>query len=405
MTSNSVTCSAFTICARNYFAQALLLRESFMRQHPDHAFYVVLMDRVDAEFAAGYPDVRILWVEEINLPHFSAHSLRFDIIEFSTNVKAHCLLTFLEQHQRVLYLDPDTYLFNDLNPVYDELERSNIVVTPATTTPVRDGHRPDDIEFLRVGVFNLGFIGVAATDESRRFLRWWSDRCLAEGFHETQSGLFVDQKWVNLAPCYFQGVCILKDPGVNMAPWNLHERQLSHIEGTYWVNGEVPLRLFHFSSFDPNHPQTIAKRQTRFVEGERRDLTQLLDGYARELLAADYAGFSQLEYSFDYFPGGEYISPTLRRLYANPVYAFPLTEDPAAPGSALMKFARARGLVGPKVGKAKRVTAGDVSRYSLQIKVLGTMFKLLLKLFGPNRYFILMRYLAHASSIRNQPPL
>jgi hypothetical protein len=289
--------------------------------------------------------------------------------------------------------------------VYEALAGSAIVVTPASTTPILDGHRPDDIEFLRVGIFNLGFAGVARCDEARRFLRWWSDRCLSDGFHETQSGVFVDQKWVNLAPCYFDGCRILKDPGVNMAQWNLHERVLSVVDGRYIVNGASPLRLFHFSSFDPHRPQAIANRQTRIAEGTRPDLTALMNDYAAELLAAGFDEFRALDYTFDYFPSGEYISPTLRRLYANPAYGFPLDEDPAQPTSALIRFARAKRLVGPKIGKATRVTAGDMSRHGFQIRVLSWGFKLALRVLGPNRYFVLMRYLAHASSIRNQPPL
>jgi hypothetical protein len=397
--------AALTICARNYFAQALLLHKSLRKHHPEADFHVVLVDRRDDAFAARFPDVSITWVEDTGLPNFAAHALRFDVIELSTNVKPHCLNLLLDRYETALYLDPDTYLFDALTPVYEALADSAIVVTPASTTPILDGHRPDDIEFLRVGIFNLGFAGVSRCDEARRFLRWWSDRCLSDGFHETQSGVFVDQKWVNLAPCYFDGCRILKDPGVNMAQWNLHERVLSVVDGRYIVNGASPLRLFHFSSFDPHRPQAIANRQTRIAEGTRPDLTALMNDYAAELLAAGFDQFRARDYTFDYFPSGEYISPTLRRLYANPAYGFPLEEDPAQPTSALIRFARAKRLVGPKIGKATRVTAGDMSRHGFQIRVLSWGFKLALRVLGPNRYFVLMRYLAHASSIRNQPPL
>jgi hypothetical protein len=397
--------AAFTICARNYFAQALLLHKSFKRHHPEADFHVVLVDRRDEAFAARFPDVRITWVEDIGLPNFAAHALRFDVIELSTNVKPHCLALLLDCYETAMYLDPDMYVFEPLDSVYEALADSAIVVTPASTTPILDGHRPDDIEFLRVGIFNLGFCAVSRRDEARRFVRWWSDRCLSDGFHETQSGVFVDQKWVNLAPCYFEGCRILKDPGVNMAQWNLHERVLSVVDGRYRVNGATRLRLFHFSSFDPHRPQTIARRQGRFPEGSRPDLKQLLDDYAADLLAAGFDECSLLEYGYDYFPSGEYVSPTLRRLYANKAYGFALDEDPFLPDSALVRFARSKRLMGPRVGKAQRVTAGDMTRHGLEIRLLSYAFRLALWVLGPNRYFVLMRYLAHASSIRNQPPL
>ena len=71
-----------------------------------------------------------------------------------------------------MYIDPDMVVFDRLDPVHEALQDHAIVVTPASMTPVLDGHRPDDIEFLRVGVFNLGFVAVSRTDEARRFLRW-----------------------------------------------------------------------------------------------------------------------------------------------------------------------------------------------------------------------------------------
>jgi hypothetical protein len=397
--------AALTICARNYFAQALLLHRSFTEHHPEADFHIVLVDRRDDAFAARFPELSITWVEDVGLPHFAAHAMRFDVIELSTNVKAHCLSRLLDHYATAMYIDPDMVVFEALAPVYDALAGNAIVVTPASTTPILDGHRPDDIEFLRVGVFNLGFIAVSRVDEARRFLRWWSDRCLSDGFHETQSGVFVDQKWVNLAPCYFEGCCILKDPGINMAQWNLHERSLSMVDGRYRVNGSTPLRLYHFSSFDPHQPLTIAKRQSRFPAGARADLAELLEHYAADLLAAGYDDFSRLEYGFDWLPSGEYISPTLRRIYANPGYGFSLDEDPFQPSSALMRLARSKRLVGPKISKAARMTAGDLSRHGLQVRILTFGFKLALRVLGPNRYFLLMRYLAHASSIRNQPPL
>lgn len=398
--------AAFTICARNYFAQAAVLHDSFKRHHAETDFHLVLIDRRDDAFAARYPNIRITWAEDLQLPSFAAHSMRFDVIELSTNIKPHCLHLLLRNYRKALYLDPDTCLFDRLDTLYDALDEASIIVSPASMSPIEDQHQPDDIEFMRVGVFNLGFVGVSSCDEGRAFAQWWSRRCLSDGFHETQSGLFVDQKWVNLAPCYFPATRILRDPGVNMAPWNLHERALSPAgDGRYLVNGGGSLKFFHFSSFDPMRPQSIARRQTRFVEGSRTDLTDLLTSYAKRVLEAGFESHSNFEYTYDRTPAGDYVSPTLRRMYANRAYGFDYDEDPWQPDSKLMRFARKRRLIGPSVGKAKRVTAGDVSSYRRQARIISCAFRLALKIFGPNRYFVLMRYLAFASSIRNQPPI
>ena len=382
-----------------------MLVGSLSVHHPEMDVHVILVDRKDPSFESSNPDIRIVWAEDLGLPNFAAHSLRFDVIELSTNIKPYCLQLLLGRYEKVLYLDPDTFLFDRLDSVFDELTTASLVVTPASMTPILDGHRPDDIEFLRVGVFNLGFAGVSRCEEGLAFVKWWGARCLSDGFHETQSGVFVDQKWVNLAPCYFANARILRDPGLNMAPWNVHERVLSQVDGHWVVNGADRLKFFHFSSFDPHHPQIIAKRQTRFAEGERQDLAPILEAYGKGVLAEGFDAMSKLEYTYDHTPEGLYISPTLRRIYANPGYKFPLNENPWSRDSALMRLAYGKRLIGPKITKAKRLTANDMSAFSRPIQLLAYMFRLALRVLGPNRYFTLMRYLAHASSIRQQPPL
>ena len=52
------------------------------------------------------------------------------------------------------------------------------------------------------GVFNLGFVGVRNCSEGRRFARWWAQRLLKYCHDDLPAGLFTDQKWVNLAPCF-----------------------------------------------------------------------------------------------------------------------------------------------------------------------------------------------------------
>lgn len=397
--------AVLTICAKNYIAQAKVLVASVRALHPGLDVRVVVVDERDDAFAAEHTDLDLIWVEDLDVPNFRHCCVRFDVIELSTNIKAHALMRQLQTHDRVVYLDPDACVYAGLDPVFDALGAAPIVLTPASMSPIHDGHRPDDLESLRVGAFNLGFIGVNASTQARAFLQWWSQRCLSEGFHDTPSGVFLDQKWVDLVPCYFPDAQILRDPGLNMASWNLHERRLAPSPGGWTVNGQGPLRFFHFSSFDPHAPRRIARRQTRFKEGARPDLDVLLDDYAHRLLAAGHDRWSAVEYSYDRFETGDYISPMVRRIYANPAYGFPEDEDPRQRGSAFHRFCVGKGWVRPGMPPARRASAGDLQRYSRQARIIHGLFAVVLRLLGPNRYFLLMRYLAQAASIRKQPKL
>ena len=177
-------------------------------------------------------------LEEIGLPNLNSLAMKYDILELNTNVKPSFMKYIFDNSDvdRLVYLDPDIYIYNRLDPVFDLLEGANVVLTPHITSPINDDKNPREQDFLLSGTYNLGFIAVIRSSESIRMLDWWERRCLEQGFDETRTGLFVDQKWMNLAPCLFEKVEQCKDLGCNMAYWNLHERSLTYEDSEYVVN-------------------------------------------------------------------------------------------------------------------------------------------------------------------------
>lgn len=397
------TYAALTICSINYIAKALVLIDSYREHHPDHSFYLVLVDRKTDNIAIDRPGLKIIWVEDLPIHDFLQHAFAFDVIEFNTNVKPTALKLVLEIHDVALYLDPDMKVYAPLTPVFDALETSSVVIVPHSNTPVLDGCKPDDLDLLKFGAFNLGFVGVSCCDEGLAFLDWWSDRCLAHGFYEPQIGLAVDQKWINLAPCFFPNTRILHDEGLNVAFWNLHERHISKNNNVWMVNDVTPLRFVHFSSFDPNTPDSIAQKQTRFVAGSRPDFAAISHGYAMELRANASHNYSQRSYGFDYFDDGTYITPALRRFYASlRLNVFKDEVNPFSANSLVKHFAKKNGLLVKGNMRSKRHIFRDMGAYSFPIKIIMKLLRTALFILGPERYFNLMRYLAHISSLRNQ---
>lgn len=394
--------AAFTICAINYLPKALVLFESYRRYHPEHSFYIVLVDRKVDDLVINRPGLTVIWVEDLGVENFPQHAFAFDVIELSTNVKPASLLYLLGRYDAVLYIDPDIKIYAPLEPVYNALQTASVVVTPHTNLPVIDGAKPDDVDLLRFGAFNLGFVGVSRCEEGVAFAKWWSDRCLAFGFYEPQLGLAVDQKWVDLAPAFFPSLQILHDPGLNVAFWNLHERKLAQRDGKWWVNDLVPLRFIHFSSFDAKRPDVIAYKQSRFAPGSRPDFQVLATEYAAELQKEGSDEFVGRKYGFDYFTDGTYITPALRRFYAGLKEQFSGVADPFDPAGKVMAFARQKRLLVKGNAAAKRHTFHDVDRFRGSIKVIHALLRLALRVLGPNRYYMLMRYVSHISSLRNQ---
>jgi len=169
------------------------------------------------------------------------------------------------------------------------------------------------------------------------------------------------------------------------------------------VNNITPLRFVHFSSFNPNAPDSIAQKQTRFLAGSRPDFAELAHEYAKELLANASDNYSQRNYGFDYFDDGTYITPALRRFYASlRLNVFKDEANPFAANSPVKMFAKKHGLLVKDNKRSKRHIFRDMGAYSLPIKIILKLLRVTLFVLGPERYFNLMRYLAHISSLRNQ---
>ena len=258
MTSTCVV----TICSLNYLSKALVLCDSYKQYHPDHSFCLVIVDKkTSLPESLLDQSMLVIWVEDLGIPNFLHYAFCYDVIELNTNVKPTAMRHLLNLYDQVIYLDPDIEVFAELSPVFDGLNNSSIILTPHYMEPILDGCKPDDLDLLKFGLFNLGFIGVSRCEESFKFLDWWSARCLEYGFYEIQSGLAVDQKWASLAVSFFPNILVTYDCGLNLAFWNLHERQITTKDDELYVNSTHKLRFIHFSSFNINRPEAIAGKQ------------------------------------------------------------------------------------------------------------------------------------------------
>ena len=394
--------SALTICSINYLSKALVLLDSYSKYHLKDDLFIVIVDKKQGNLRLENSKINLIWVEDLGIENFYEYAFCYDIIELNTNVKPTALKYLLTKFDAVIYLDPDIYVVNSFDAVFEKLKDHSIIVTPHSNTPILDFNKPDDADLLRFGAYNLGFIALSKCDESFNFLSWWSERCLKLGYYDPQVGLAVDQKWVDLAPAFYPNLFILHDVGYNVAFWNLHERYINKIDQKWYINQDVELKFFHFSSFDATNLNQIAFKQTRFPVNSRPDFTEIAKEYKFLLdKYQDLNSESQL-YGFDYFEDGVYINPTLRRFYSILKNDLGFVENPFTVNSSIRSFSQKNGLLKIKKSKLKKLSFKDLSSYTFQNNLVHVFLKIILRVIGPERYYSLMRYMGHISSIRNQ---
>lgn len=393
--------AACTIVSANYFAFARTVAKSFRLQHPKDEFFILIVDRRSeiVDEAARADGLQLLYVEDLQIEDFRSVSFRYDILELNTGVKPTFLKHILNMgFDKVIYLDPDIYVYGSLDFIYERLESSNIVVTPHATAPIVGLESPTDEEFSSIGVFNLGFVAVNAASEARRFLDWWEGRCLQFGYCEYQTGLFVDQKWIDLAPCYFDGLYILKHKGCNVAHWNFQERVIEEQAGGWSVSG-VPLAFFHFSGIDVAADSQISKHR-KITLADKPELRPLFESYRKNVRENEHSKFITIPYGFGRFSNGKPISLIARRMYSIHLSELAGT-DPFDSRGAFYKLADKSNLL-RTYNLTGKVSVQNHDKNDWHLRVIRAALRCVLKAVGGERYTMLMKYLAFISVLRHQ---
>lgn len=311
--------AACTIISKNYLCFARTLAQSFRRNHPAVDFFVLVTDRIDGCFDPGLEQFTLIRLDQLdNIPDRQELCFRYNVVELNTAVKPFYLDYLFRTYtiSRLLYIDPDILILKPLDAVYRLLDDHDIVLVPHITRPmpVADYDAPHEITFLQHGVYNLGFLGLSSGDEAFRLINWWKERLARHCIADAMNGLYTDQKWVDLVPSLFEGVFILREPGYNVAYWNLHEKEFRTHDNEVTVNGQ-PFFFYHFSALTISNLDAISRSQTRFRLNEFPALQGLFARYRDLLMQNGYSDCFSWPYSFDFYDSGEKISEQDRLSY------------------------------------------------------------------------------------------
>lgn len=310
---------AGTIVAQNYLAQAAVLAESFYAAHPDGSFTTLIIDRTGGRIPPPELAGHVLSIEDLPIDRATLFEMvgSYSVMELATALKPSFLAYLLATHSSpAIYLDPDIFIYNPLDDVFVALETKPIVLTPHAVRPIpRDGLETSEQTVRHAGIFNLGFIGVSL--KSSDFLNWWQERLTTDAVVDLAQGLFTDQRWIDFVPSLFEFEA-LTDPGLNVAYWNLHERNLVIDESGVVMSNDSVLKFMHFSGFDPETPWILTKHtanRARFAIGDSIAARVLCDEYGQRLVAAGHTERKKQPYGFDRSPIGLPLLPLVRATY------------------------------------------------------------------------------------------
>jgi hypothetical protein len=308
----------FTIATNNYIPKARVLAKSLKKNHPSSEFFLILCDTIPEGFNPEneiFDD--IILITDLGIPNLDSWIFKHSVVELCTAVKAISFLKIFDitNCKKIVYLDPDIAVFNNFNELESLLDNNSIIITPHLTTPDKTigGIRDNEICALQHGIYNLGFLAVSMDNEGLSFLTWWKERLTNFCYDDIPTGIFTDQRWIDLVPAFFNNVFILKDPSYNVAPWNISNRLLSKNNNGQILTNGIPLHFFHFSSYDSGACQQMLAK----YDEKNAVVEEIFKLYSKELQKNENSRFKKIPWNYSFFSNNEMISAEQRIIYRN----------------------------------------------------------------------------------------
>jgi hypothetical protein len=238
----------------------------------DLQFYFFCFDQVSVDYfkRLNLKNVRIISLGELEdyLPELKQVKPERSLAEyFFTSTPAVCKYVFENfAVDEIVYLDADLFFFQSPEVLFSEIGDASISIIP---------HRFNFINYYKniYGYYNVGWVSFKKDQDGTACLNKWYRDNIEWCFDKLTFKRYCDQKYLDYWEKDFKNVCIIKNKGCNVGPWNVGNYKISLKKETLYVDS-APLIFYHFASLkyiDGSYYTSISVYFTS-VRREVRDL-------------------------------------------------------------------------------------------------------------------------------------
>jgi hypothetical protein len=391
----------FTICANNFLAQALTLRDSF-KKYNSVDFYIFLADRSADQLKIEIENLIVL--DYSIIPKWEEMAFKYTVQEFICSLKPFCAFYLFNIYDKVIYFDADIYVTSSLDIIFNWLNDKSFVITPHCIHLSSECNMiAQDEEYLRSGIYNMGFFAIRKSENGIKMINWWMKKLEDKCYNDLHKSLFVDQHWIDFLPAAFPDeILITHHQGCNMAIWNLLERQLLIDNNKYLVQDIVTndikkLLFFHFSGFNPDDKNIIDQKRPEYTIEIFPFIVSLINEYADLLRINGYEKHSKKIYEFNYFFNGDKISNINRRIYGILIKNTNI-QDPFSDDGILYKQFKKKKMI----SKSKNKLVNNMIKKKESIKIFHALLKISFYILKIDKYQSFLNALKIVSDSDNQ---
>jgi len=248
-----------TVATWSHLRMARILAASLRQAGNLEILHVLIPDAEKNELPPDEEGITYHGLDEVRSGFPELMPYYFDEFEVCNALKPFLISLLLEKgSDSVIYLDCDIFAVGSFASVWSLLADHAIVLTPHVLKPLALGLRfINEVSLVDQGIYNGGFSGWSDKPAAFEALRWLKQRLPVYGFCRRPYGMFVDQKLIPFLPEYFpDAVLICRNPCLNIAFWNIHERNVK-FDGRSFRCNENPIIFFHMSGYRRSHPELV----------------------------------------------------------------------------------------------------------------------------------------------------
>lgn len=293
-----------TLFDKNFIYRGLAMYHSLVETKVNFKLWILCMDDIVYE---QLKKMNLPTVELIKLADFEKGDEPLLAIKPSRTIVEYCwtissslpLYVFKNNPslENLAYLDSDLYFFSTPAPVYEEMGDNSISI-------VRHNYSKE-LGYLeaRSGIYNVSMVIFKNDERAHQCLHWWRERCLEWCFARDEDGKLGDQMYLNDWTERFHGVHVVKNKGVNLAPWNLNKYLITKVGKDIYVD-EDKLIYYHFHSFKIYTERSFQMFLSSYLISKRdRDIIYLpYISKIQELIKETRAEFSEYVFGFNQRP-------------------------------------------------------------------------------------------------------
>ena len=290
----------FTVATISHIHLSEVMIKSFCESHSGFNVSIIIPDlsldnRSKVQSLIG-GNIELLSPNDLGKMNVDSLRKFYNVLEFSCAMKIVGFHFFLLRGEDVLFLDTDVLILGSLQRSLIDTP-GDVLLSPHVFKPYpNDSCSPNDLDIIRSGHINGGVILIRNSVEGKQVIDWLYSKVDSQWFVAPKAGLYADQLWLSILPYLFENaVSIIMDPGINVAYWNLHERQIRATTTDQLVleSGET-VKLIHFSGFDGGG-ERLSKHSTRSLSKTSQEaLATVIEKYRKDLEVAQqrYSGIN-----------------------------------------------------------------------------------------------------------------